>query len=386
MGAYDVIVIGLGVMGGAAACHCAKRGARVLGLDANAFGHQLGSSHGATRAIRETYFEAPEYVPLAQRSFDMWRELERDSGRALLSVNGAVYVAPGDHKLLEGVATSAERHGIACERMSSRQANQRFPGFAVPDGWEAIFESRGGVLRAHDCQMAHIDLARSLGAVLRFGEGVRSWKREGDTYVVKTDQECHTAPKLILTLGPWACEFLADLELPLSVRRIPVIHFKPREPMHYNAETMSVYFWATPEGIYAGFPYFEGEGVKVVRHDRNDSCTPGTVRRGIDAEDVAEVARFADMYLPFANDGVIRTSVCLYTMTPDNHFIIDRHPKHAGLVYASACSGHGFKFAPIIGEVLADLALEGSTDKPIQFLSASRFSALQENRALAELG
>ena len=122
----------------------------------------------------------------------MWRELERDSGRALLSVNGAVYVAPGDHKLLEGVATSAERHGIACERMSSRQANQRFPGFAVPDGWETIFESRGGVLQAHDCQKAHIDLARSLGAVLRFGEGVRSWKREGDAYVVTTDQECHT--------------------------------------------------------------------------------------------------------------------------------------------------------------------------------------------------
>ena len=128
-----------------------------------------------------------------QRSFDMWRELERDSGRALLSVNGAVYVAPGDHKMLEGVSTSAEQHSIAVERLSSRQANQRFPGFAVPDGWEAIFESRGGVLQAYGCQKAHIDLAQSLGAIC-FGEGVRSWKREGGTYIVTTDQECHTAP------------------------------------------------------------------------------------------------------------------------------------------------------------------------------------------------
>jgi glycine/D-amino acid oxidase-like deaminating enzyme len=155
--------------------------------------------------------------------------------------------------------------------------------------------------------------------------------------------------------------------------------------MRYDPEAMSVYFWATPEGIYAGFPYFEGEGVKVVRHDRNDSCTPGTVRRGVDAEDVAEVALFADRYLPFANGGVCRSSVCLYTMTPDNHFVIDEHPEFPGLVYASACSGHGFKFAPIIGEVLADLALEGSTDKPIQFLSASRFSEFQKKPALAVL-
>ena len=150
MGTYDVIVVGLGVMGGAAAYHCAKRGARVLGLDANIFGHQLGSSHGATRAIRETYFEAPDYVPLVQRSFDMWRDLERECGKSLLSVKGAVYVAPRDHKLLEGVVSSAKQHSIAYESLSSRQANQRFPGFAVPDGWEAVFENRGGVALRRD--------------------------------------------------------------------------------------------------------------------------------------------------------------------------------------------------------------------------------------------
>ncbi len=374
MGTYDVIVIGLGAMGGAAAYHCAKRGARVLGLDANVFGHQLGSSHGATRAIRETYFEAPDYVPLVQHSFDMWRDLERASGKSLLSEKGAVYVAPGDHKLLEGVVSSAERHGIAYERLSSRQANQRFPGFAVPGGWDAVFEKRGGVLQAHDCQKAHVDLARSLGAELRFGEGVRSWSRKDGNYTVTTDRENHTAPKLILTVGPWICELLAGLGLPLTVRRVPVIHFDPRERSRYDADAMSVYFWATPEGIFAGFPYFENEGVKIMRHDRSETCLPDTVRRDVSAADIEEVAHFADTYMPFANGGVGRSCVCLYTMTPDNHFVVDAHPQLPGFFYASPCSGHGFKFAPVVGEVLADLALEGTTNQPIGFLSANRFA------------
>jgi sarcosine oxidase len=374
LGTYDVIVIGLGVMGGAAAYHCARRGAHVLGLDANAFGHSLGSSHGATRAIRETYFEAPDYVPLMQRAFDLWRDLERDSGMPLLSVKGAVYVGPAGHKLLEGVVSSAEEHRLGYERLSRKRANQRFPGFTVPEGWEAIYESRGGVLQAHDCQRAHVELARALGADLRFGEAAHSWRRVGGAYEVNTDAGRHFASKVILTLGPWACELLTDLGLPLSGRRIPVIHFEPKDRSRYDAETMSVYFWATPEGIYAGFPHFDGEGVKIVRHDRDDTCTPSTVRRDIDASDIDEVARFADKYLPFANGGVSRSHVCLYTMTPDNHFVVDRHPEQSGLVYAAGFSGHGFKFAPVIGEALADLALEGATSQPIGFLAAQRFA------------
>ncbi len=374
MGSFDVIVIGLGVMGGAAAYHSAKRGARVLGLDANSFGHQLGSSHGATRAIRETYFESPDYVPLVQRAFDLWQKLERDSGMPLLSVKGAVYVGPAGHKLLEGVVSSAEQHRLGYERLSSRQANQRFPGFAVPDGWEAVYEGRGGVLQAHDCQKAHVELARALGADLRFGEAARFWRCQGGAFEVATDRGRHLASKVILTLGPWACELLTDLGLPLSGRRIPVIHFEPREQSRYDAGTMSVYFWATPEGIYAGFPHFDGEGVKIMRHDRNDTCTPSTVRRDIDAADIDEVARFADKYMPFANGSVSWSHVCLYTMTPDNHFVVDRYPELPGLVYATACSGHGFKFAPVIGEVLADLALDGGSALPVKFLSASRFA------------
>lgn len=376
MGTYDVIVIGLGVMGGAAAYHCARRGARVLGLDANAFGHKLGSSHGETRAIRETYFEAPDYVPLVQRSYDLWQDLERRSATPLLSVKGAVYVGPAGHKLLEGVVTSAEQHLLGYERLSSRRANQRFPGFAVPDGWEAIYEGRGGVLQANACQKAHVDLARGLGADLHFGDAARSWRRKGGGFEVETDGDRHQAPKVILTLGPWACELLTELGLPLSGRRIPVIHFEPKDRLRYDASAMSVYFWATPEGIYAGFPHFDGEGVKIMRHDRDDTCTPSTVRRDIADSDIGEVSRFADKYMPYANGGVSRSHVCLYTMTPDNHFVVDRHSDLPGLVYAAGFSGHGFKFAPVIGEVLADLALDGATAQPIEFLSARRFAEL----------
>lgn len=372
--AYDVVVIGLGAMGGAAAYHCARRGARVLGLDANSPGHALGSSHGATRAIRETYFEAPDYVPLVQRAYDLWAELEDETGQDLLSMSGAIYLGPEQHPLLNGVVTTAEKHDLPFERLSPKDMPKRFPGFALPAGWEAIFESRGGVLQAELCQAAHLDLARRHGADLRFDAPALSWDQQGGAIVVETAEGRIEAGALILTLGPWSCEALGGLGLPLTGRRIPIVHFDPVDPAAYDPADFSVYFWATPEGVFAGFPHFENEGVKIMRHDTGDVCTPETARREITDADVDEVARWADTYMPQANGGVRDSLVCLYTMTPDNHFIIDRHPEIASLVYASGFSGHGYKFAPVVGEILADLTLERKTAHPIGFLAASRFS------------
>lgn len=373
MNTYDIVVIGLGAMGGAAAYHCAKRGARVFGLDANAQGHALGSSHGATRAIRETYFEAPDYVPLAQRSYDLWHDLEQEIGTSLLSLKGAVYLGPPNNKLVQGVITAAERHRLPYECLTPKQAMERFPGFELPPGWEAVFEPRGGVLQAEVCQQGHLDLARRLGAEIRFELPARSWRRNAGGIVVDTTEGRFEAGAAILTLGPWACEALRELNLPITGRRIAVIHFEPADPALYDPADMSVYFWATPDGVYAGFPHFDGEGVKVMRHDRGDTCTPSTIRRDINEADVEQVARFARKHMPHAIRRVLRAMVCLYTMTPDNHFIIDRHPHQPALVYACGFSGHGFKFAPVVGEALADLALEGKTRHPIGFLSADRF-------------
>ena len=374
MTSYDVVVIGLGTMGSAAACDCARRGKKVLGLDANPPHHALGSSHGATRAIRETYFESPDYVPLALRAHDLWRQLETQTGKPLLSTHGAVYVAPQGHGMLKGVTTAAERHGLALERLSHADMAKRFPGFCLPQGWQGLFEPGGGVLQAEDCIAAHRSLARRHGADLRFGVEARNWSQgPGGGIVIDTDAGELEAASAIVTVGPWACEALAELDLPISGRRISIIHLDAADAGRYDARDMSVYFWATPEGVFAGFPHFDGEGVKIMRHDAGEVCTPDTVRRDVSAADIAEITGFADRYMPQAHGGVRSSLVGIYTMTPDNHFIIDRHPKFQNLVYATGFSGHGFKFTPVIGEILADLALDGSTRHPIGFLSADRF-------------
>jgi sarcosine oxidase len=378
MPGYDLIVVGLGAMGGAAACHAARRGARVLGLDANPAGHALGSSHGATRAIRETYFEAPDYVPLVQRSFDHWRALEAETGHALLTVSGALYLGPPDNGLTAGVIRAARVHGLPYEALAGAGFARRFPGFALPEGWEAVFETRGGILWADACMQAHLDLARHHGADLRFSTPALSWRRKGDGVIVETPDGLVAAAAMILTPGPWATEALADLALPISCRRIAVVHLDAADPAQYPASDLSVYFWMTPQGIYAGFPHIDGEGVKIMRHDKGDTCTPATVRRGIDAHDTAQIAGFTAKYMPAANGPVREALTCLYTMTPDNHFILDRHPAIPGLVYACGFCGHGFKFAPVIGEALTSLALDGATDLPVDFLSARRFSALAD--------
>lgn len=372
---YDVIVIGLGVMGGAAAYHCSKRGQKVLGLDANPQHHSYGSSHGATRAIRETYFESPDYVPLAQRSFELWRELEEASGVALLSTSGAIYVAPKDHALLGGVRSAAEQHSLSIENLDRQGMAKRFPGFSLPKDWEGVFESRGSVLQAESCLRAHTDLARKHGAELRFGCGAKSWKQTASgSIIVESDAGRCEADAVILTVGPWAPNALRELDLPLSGRRIPVIHFEPKRSDLYDAKDMSVYFWATPQGVFAGFPNIAGEGMKIMRHDVGDACTPETVRREVTPSDIGELESFTDTYMPYANGGVIKSLVCLYTMTPDNHFVIDRHPGFQNLVYATGFSGHGFKFAPVVGEILADLVLNNETAHPIGFLGADRFA------------
>jgi sarcosine oxidase len=382
MPGYDLIVVGLGAMGGAAACHAARRGARVLGLDANQAGHSLGSSHGATRAIRETYFEAPDYVPLAQRSFEQWRALEAETGHSLLTVSGALYLGPPGNAMTTGVIRAAREHGLAWEALAGAGFARRFPGFALPDGWEAVFETRGGILRADACMQAYLDLARKHGADLRFSTPALSWRRAGAKgdggVIVETPGGALKAGAMILTPGPWATEALADLGLPISCRRIAVVHLDATDPAQYPASDLSVYFWMTPEGIYAGFPHIDGEGVKIMRHDLGDVCTPATVRRGIDADDTAQIARFTARYMPAANGPVREALACLYTMTPDNHFILDRHTAIPGLVYACGFCGHGFKFAPVIGEALTDLALDGATALPVDFLSARRFSALAD--------
>lgn len=370
---YDVVVIGLGVMGAAAAWSAARRGARVLGVDARAAGHAMGSSHGKTRATRESYFESSEYVPLAQGAHQLWRVLESEAQTNLLTMNGGAYLGPPDHPVLAGVRQAAEAHDLALEVYSPAEIMALHPGFFVPDGWQGLIERTSGVLRAEACIAAFHDVARKQGADLRFGATAQSWRVLANGVIVDLDSGPVKAGKLILTLGPWAVEGLADLNLPIHCRRVTVAHFDTERPEDYATDTLGVFFWAAEMGVYGGFQHIEGQGVKLLRHDDGGACTPETIQREVTEADIRAFTDFSAFHLPGVGAKVREAYTCIYTMTPDDHFIIDRHPSSRDIVYATGFSGHGFKFAPVIGELLADLSLKGQTDHPVGFLAASRF-------------
>jgi sarcosine oxidase len=371
---YDAIVIGLGGMGSATAYHLAGRGVRVLGLDSNPRLHSLGSSHGRSRIIREAYKEAPEYVPLVQRAYELWRELEDESGRRLLTVTGGLVVGAPGGESVAGVARAAREHGLSYEEMAPREVATRFPALRLTEGLAAVFEERAGILHPEECTAAHLDLAADRGADLRHAEQVRRWKVDGTGVRIETDRGTYHAQSLVITVGPWAGQFLADLGLPLTVRRVVNAHFEALKPATLGPERLPVYILDVPEGQYYGFPNLPGQGLKIGRHDGGEVCTPQTIRRAVDPGEVSLLRGVLDRYVPGSAGSVLHTLTCMYTNTPDGHFVIDAHPDHDRVVYGCGFSGHGYKFASVIAEVLADLATEGRTECPVGFLSADRFA------------
>ncbi|MGN6754807.1 MAG: N-methyl-L-tryptophan oxidase [Thermomicrobiales bacterium] len=372
--AYDAIVLGLGAMGSATAYHLARRGTRVLGLDAYPRGHTQGSSHGRSRIIREAYFEAPEYVPLVQRAYHLWRELEAESGQALLTLTGGLNLGAPDSELVTGALASVRQHQLPYEYLTAADVTARFPGFRPPEGAVAVYEPNAGILAPEACVGAHLDLAMRHGAVLQFNEPVRHWSADGAGVRVDTAQGTYQAARLVIAAGPWSAAVLAGLGLPLTVQRIVNVHFAPAEPDRFAPGRCPIYILSVPEGEYYGFPALPGQGVKFGRHDTGEVCTPATIRRTVGADEVAALRAVLDRYLPGAGGDALWTLTCMYTNTPDRHFILDRHPAHEQVVYGCGFSGHGFKFSSVIGEILADLALDGTTKHPIGFLSAARFA------------
>ncbi len=371
--AYDAIVIGLGGMGSAAAYHLAQRGERVLGLEAFEQNHAQGSSHGEHRIIREAYFEAPDYVPLIQRAYRLWHELEQESGRDLLTITGGLLLGRPESDVVSGSIESAERHRLPYEVLTPSEVRDRFPGFQPSDDLVAVHEPNAGFLRPEECVSAHLELAGKHGADLRFNEPVLSWQADGEGVSVTTGQAIYQADRLVIAAGPWSGEVLSDLHLPLNVVRVVNAHFESTAPERFAKARCPIYLWEVPEGTYYGFPYLPGGGLKLGRHEDHRSTTPQTIRREVDAVEVDELRHLLDTYMPGASGPVKKTLTCMYTNTPDLHFILDRHPRHPQVAYGCGFSGHGFKFASVIGEILADLAIDGQTSHPIEFLSAGRF-------------
>lgn len=370
---FDAIVLGVGGMGSAACLEFARRGTRVLGIEQFSLGHNRGSSHGETRIIRKAYFEHPSYVPLLHRAYDLWHQLESSTGLALLKPTGLVLSGPPDGETIRGARQSAQLHRLQLEDLSPGDAQRRFPGLVFPEDHAVAFEPGAGTLLVDDCVRAQVDEARRLGAVVRDNEPVLSWSTDGRTARVTTSRGEYRAKSLVVTAGSWSGPLLNELKLPLRVLRKFVCWF-PVKPGHLAVGSgYPTYFYELPHGTFYGFPSFDGTTIKVAEHSGGDLVSdPATVDRECHPEDLSRLQEFAREHLAVTELAPARHAVCLYTLTPDQHFVVDRHPKWSNVVIAAGFSGHGFKFCPVIGEALADLTLQGTTPLPIDFLSVAR--------------
>jgi sarcosine oxidase len=370
---YDAIVLGVGGMGSAALFELARRGRRVLGLEQFALGHDRGSSHGQTRVIRKAYYEHPDYVPLVCRAYEHWYDLEQRCGRQLLVECGCLNIGPPHGELVPGALRAATQHGLPVESFSAEELRRRYPAFRFGDDVAAVLEHEAGFLFVEECVRSHAEQAQRLGAVLHADETVVSWEVTAAGVVVRTARDSYAADRLIITAGAWAGRVLIDLGLPLVVLRKLIFWFGTSNPVALRREVFPIYMAETPAGFYYGFPVIDERGHKAARHDGGAPTDPATLDRTVTREDADECRAFLREHLP-AVDGPLRAGqVCMYTVTPDRHFIIDRHPDYPQVLIAAGFSGHGFKFAPVVGEILADLADKGSTHWPISMFGIGRF-------------
>lgn len=360
-------------MGSAACYHLAKRGQKVLGLDRFAPPHALGSSHGQTRIIREAYFEHPAYVPLVKRAYDLWAELEAESGRRLLLQTGGLMIGPPSGTVVGGARKSAEEHRLTHEILSAADVRRRFPGLQPHDGMAAVWEPRAGILFPEACIETHLDLAKKRGATVRTNEPIMRWESDGSLVQVRTASAEYRAERLVLTSGSWLCALVPDLKLPLTVERQVQFWFDPVCACDdFSPARCPVHLWEHENGrFFYGFPDL-GEGVKVAGHHEGKLTSPEAIDRDVKPDETESMRCLVKKFLPKA-DGPLRSAVvCMYTNTPDRHFLIDAHPQYPQVLVASPCSGHGFKFSSAIGEVLADLVMKGRSKFDLSLFGMGR--------------
>jgi len=359
---YDAIVVGLGAMGSATLFHLARRGLRVLGLEQFSEAHQLGSSHGDSRIIRETYFEHPLYVPLVQRAHELWRELEATSGASLMKITSGLMIGPSDGMVVAGTLRSVREHHLPHEVLTPAQVRERFPAFRLASNLVAVLDPRAGYLDPEACNKAHLDAARAAGAETRFDEPVLEWNPDGEGVRIRTGAGTYTAHRLVLAAGAWNTGLARDLQLPLTVERQTVFWLQPSgSPYTYEAERFPIYAYEYKAGhICYGFPRLP-RGVKAsVMHSGDTARDPDSVERTVNDDEAKPLRAALRPVLPELAEAPVRDrGVCLFTNTPDHDFIIDFHPLLPQVLISSPCSGHGFKFASAIGELQADLLTTG---------------------------
>lgn len=371
---FDVIILGLGGMGSAAAAHLAARGKRVLGLEQFGPVHDRGSSHGQTRIIRKAYWEDPSYVPLLLRAYELWSELERRSGKQLYLRTGGLMVGDPSSALITGSRRSALEHDLAHEMLDAQAIRSRFPAMRPLPHEIALFEEPAGILFPEACVQAHLDWAAASGATLRFETRVKSWETSAEGVTVTTTAgEKFSATHLVVCAGAWLAQAASELNLPLRVERNIAHWFAPTANAEwFSPERFPIYILERdPVSPLYGFPDL-GHGVKAAFHHSHRYVSPDEIDRDVAPQDVQNVRDALETWLPDANGRHLVSSVCMYTLTPDEHFLIGFHPQHPNVVIAGGFSGHGFKFCSVVGEALADLVIAGSTTHPLRLFDLAR--------------
>ncbi len=367
----DAIVLGGGTMGSAAAWELGKRGRSAIVFEQFQHVHDMGAHGGDTRVFRHAYAESPDYVPLIRRADALWMELEAESGERILErCGGLELAAPGfDHA--RSARISADEHDIPYEWLDAGEARARWPMIAIPDGWDVLFSPVSGLVRTIPALRTMMAGARARGVELRQHEAVTAWGADDSGAWVETAEGRYSADRLYITAGPWATRALAAMGLPLHVRRKTLWWLGVDHPATFSPERFPVFIADSGSGEIYGFPVMDQFGLKIADHSGGDPCDPDTVDRTARDDEAAHVVAAAKSLFPSVNGRVQRSAVCLYTMTPDTHFIIDRMPGHPNVVIGCGFSGHGFKFAPAIGEHLVELG-EDSEARPIPILAIDR--------------
>ena len=375
---HDVIVAGLGGMGSAAAYQLAGRGQRVLGLERFSPAHDRGSSHGRSRIIRQAYFEGSEYVPLLLRAYELWEQLEEETGQRLMTLTGGLMIGREDGELVSGSIRSAEEHGLPYEMLDAAEIRRSFPAYAPAPGTVALYEEKAGFVRPEETVKAHLDRANSSGADLRFGEPVLSWEASGDGVRVETPKSTYEAGRLVISPGAWAPQLLADLDLPLEVIRQVMFWYEPKSSLEpFLPERFPIFIWEPEDGnMFYGFPAQDADrGVKAAFFRAGSVPTsPDTIDREVHEEEIGFLRGYLAEHVPELAGRCLDARACMYTNTPDEHFVISAHPEHPQVVIACGFSGHGYKFCSVVGEIVADLAIEGSTRHPIDLFSPARLN------------
>jgi sarcosine oxidase len=367
MPARPIAVIGLGATGSAALFQLARRGLHAVGIEQFELGHDRGSSHGPTRIIRPAHFENASYGPLMRRAYTLWRELESLAARKFLHLSGLIEIGPADGTIVRG--TLAAAGDLPHELLSAGLAMRRYPVFKLPETFVAVWQPDGGFIEAGIAMAAHLQCAKAAGATIRTTEKVLRVVPSRDGVRIDTDRDVIEADAAIVAAGPWLRSLMPELNLPLRVTRQVVGWFEPA-----TADPVPAFILESEYGVHYGLPAYRRMGIKIAKHHhRDEAVTPENYDMTVSATDEAAIRAPLAKYLPGAIGGLGGAHTCLYTMTPDETFVLDRMPGFPRVVIASPCSGHGFKFSPAIGEIIADLATQGATGHDIARFRLQRF-------------